>query len=172
MASLKSLGKRIHKEFKRELKDAANIGTFGGYHLIEKNWKDIRMPLAYAGAMAAIATGVGAGLGAMGLTGMGVGASAASGAVTGAVSGASTGAQVAATERANARAEQEQERIAAQEAEQARKLSLLQSGQTPEGVSTMDLIAKRNLRSQYKQNQKSRQTGNKTLGGSSSTLMA
>lgn len=157
-------------EFKKALKKAANIATLGGYHAVEKNWTDIRTPLAYAGAGALLASGIGAGLGAAGIAGMSAAGAAASGAVSGALAGGTAGMQARAAEKAADKAVEEQNRIAAQEAEQARRLQLLQAGSTPEGVSSMDIEARRRMQSQYRRNQVSRQTQNKKLGGSSSTL--
>lgn len=160
---LKKIAKRVHKQFKRDLYHLAEKTTFGAYGGLKKNWEDIRMPLAYAGLAAATALTGGLAAGytvpaAVGLAAAGAGA------------GAAAGQQAREGEKAAERLEQENERIAAEEAEQNRRLSLLKAGQTPEAVNTLTLEAKKRLRSQYQKNQVSRQNSNSTIGGSSSTL--
>lgn len=158
------------KEFKKAIRKSLATFSLGASEPLWKNWTDVRTPLAYAGAGALIASGIGAGLGYAGIAGMSAAGAAASGAVTGAVAGGTTGVQVNEAEKAAARAAKEQERIAAEEAEAQRKLSLQQAGATPDAITDLKTETKRRMRSQYQRNLVSRNKANKSLGGSSSTL--
>ncbi len=158
------------KSLKKALRKTLAATTLGLSEPIWKNWSDIRTPLAYAGAGALLASGIGAGLGAAGLTGLTVAGSAAAGAATGGIAGGTAGVAANEAQKAAERAAKEQERIAAEEAEAQRKLALQKAGQTPDAITDLNTEAKRRMRSQYQRNLVSRNNSNKSLGGSSSTL--
>jgi len=157
------------KSLKKAFRKTLAVATYGLSEPIWKNWSSIRTPLAYAGAGALIASGIGAGLGVAGLTGLTVAGSAAAGAATGGIAGGTTGVAANETQKAAERADKEKERIAAEEAEAQRRLSLQRAGATPDAVTDLNTEARRRMRSQAQRNMVSRNNAKK-LGGSSSTL--
>lgn len=101
-------------------------------------WTNLRMPLAYAGSMAAIASGIGAAAGMAGLAGLAgttTGALAAGGAIMGGLSGAQAGVQ--ANEAAKDAKQQEKYN------EEALKAASIQAGrqQTMTEASQNDQLA-------------------------------
>lgn len=125
-----------------------------------------RMALIMAGS---ILTGgaLGAAAGAAGLGG----ATATTGAVAGAMNGAMSGAVAAGTgaymEHEANKAAAEQERIQKEAEERQARLALQQAAQTPTEVSEVKQERRKQMQSQFRQTQVSR---NKKLGGSTSTL--
>lgn len=136
---------------------------------INKNWEDIRMPLAMGVAGALTGGLAGAALGAAGLAGgLGVTGAASAGAITGAATGTAQGLAAQEDLHAQQKAAKEAEEAAA---EQQRLSDLRATGNTPAEASEISFGLRDRTTSQYRRNIRTAESRkNKKLGSSGSTL--